>query len=304
MLNKKLVLGSLAGATLLVGAVVMLPSAANAVVQGTCSNCHTMHNSADNTAMNGTFMSTPSASLLKKTCVGCHVAGTTNSTDGRDAASPKAPQVGNSAAGTMNAGGYFNTTDDTMAHSIDGSITGMTSSLTAAPGGGVAIVANAFKCESCHGANGGHHGVASSFRILQADGNLDGTTDGAIVAFGGGTAAVNYGNRESEAGTYDAASMNAFCADCHGDFHGTTNTNAASPFVRHPTDVNIDTYSSYVQDNLIPVGDTAAVGVMCLSCHRAHGSASLDLIRFSYLQSVAGNGLDAVAGCETCHGSK
>ncbi|MEW6600485.1 MAG: cytochrome c3 family protein [Nitrospirota bacterium] len=46
---------------------------------------------------------------------------------------------------------------------------------------------------------------------------------------------------------------------------------------------------------------TSANGrVICLSCHRAHGSAQNDLLRFDYSTMNAGNSTNN-GGCETCH---
>ena len=49
-------------------------------------------------------------------------------------------------------------------------------------------------------------------------------------------------------------------------------------------------------------GDTGAI-VMCLSCHRAHGSPENDLLRWDYSSIQAGTGTND-NGCFVCHTTK
>ncbi len=305
MLNKKLVLGSLAGATLLAGAAFMLPSAAQAAVSGTCVNCHTMHNSQTGAVVIATtaYGDPANGMLLNQNCVGCHT-GAANNTLGVEAVAPNAPQVGVAASASANAGGYFNPAVG-MSHSVVGSITTMAADLVTSPGG---AFAGAFECEDCHGATGAHHGTPTSYRMLNPDAANDGTADGIFVT-PGGTIDAEFGNLDATSSTYDAVTMNGFCAACHGLFHGDANTNAATPFVRHPTSnavtaVDAATYgASHTGSAVVPVGQGVVSGVMCISCHRAHGGGELDMLRFSYAGNVAGDTvLDS--GCETCHGQK
>jgi predicted CXXCH cytochrome family protein len=120
-----------------------------------------------------------------------------------------------------------------------------------------------------------------------------------------------------------------FCAECHGHFHGRIGVDSAaslqSPWVRHPTDIelpNSGEYADYNPDdpsnnyNLdVPVARIGAAGsssdsvtpgtdavVMCLSCHRAHGSPEPDLLRFVYDQDSGGGG--SQDGCFVCHTTK
>ena len=141
------------------------------------------------------------------------------------------------------------------------------------------------------------------------------------------------------------------CAECHGAFHNVTSspgvftgvqgiisgddmTVASSPWLRHPTDFDMSSlpgeYASYTSyDPIVPVGRTGspAVGwktdntvnsatngaiVMCLSCHRAHGSPWPDLLRWDYSGMIAGpagttiNGVTQATGtgCFVCHTNK
>jgi predicted CXXCH cytochrome family protein len=132
-----------------------------------------------------------------------------------------------------------------------------------------------------------------------------------------------------------------FCAECHGYFHSRIDSDATfgSPWVRHPTDIVLPddcattkVFCEYNDDNgdgvpgqysmTIPVArpvvpasssstvtpgdDTTANGaiVMCLSCHRAHGSEFDDLLRFDYTQVTVGAGDGTMVGCFVCHTDK
>lgn len=80
-----------------------------------------------------------------------------------------------------------------------------------------------------------------------------------------------------------------FCALCHGRFHGTTFTNSASPFKRHPTESVVfpsgtpgdieDTYANHtyrvqvmMDSNASTVTDFTGAAISCMSCHKAHGN--------------------------------
>jgi predicted CXXCH cytochrome family protein len=124
-----------------------------------------------------------------------------------------------------------------------------------------------------------------------------------------------------------------FCAQCHGNFHSEIAASAiASPWRRHPTDIvllaagetskyntadgtNIGTYSleaPIARGTAVPAtssdtvlannsGSTGGI-VMCLSCHRAHGSDQPDLLRWDYA-TMQVNGATS-GGCFTCHNEK
>ena len=97
---------------------------------------------------------------------------------------------------------------------------------------------------------------------------------------------------------------------------------AASPIIRHPTDVSLPTtgeYTAYTGDKLsapaarLTVPDGAASSsvapgsdaVMCLSCHVAHASNYPDTLRWDYSTMIAGNaGTASVTGCFACHTTK
>ena len=130
---------------------------------------------------------------------------------------------------------------------------------------------------------------------------------------------ASYGGRDT---------ISFLCAECHGLFHGTIDsaTPSGSPWVRHPTDIALPVGGEYAEYNNdgggsagaysleAPVArasvpaiavNTVAPGtdiVMCLSCHRAHGSNQPDLLRWDYTTMVAGAG--ATTGCFVCHTGK
>jgi len=116
------------------------------------------------------------------------------------------------------------------------------------------------------------------------------------------------------------------CAQCHGDYHETIG-GSSSPWLRHPTDIvvpNSGEYSTYNPDNsnqysleapvargsvpdlssaTVTTGNTTSIGaiLMCLSCHRAHGSPCYKLMRWDYKHATLATALE---GCNVCHTSK
>lgn len=119
------------------------------------------------------------------------------------------------------------------------------------------------------------------------------------------------------------------CGQCHGNFHasGASGIGTGSPWLRHPTDTDViakgGEYANY--NNVIggnaysleaPVGyvgaipavrETVASGdspVICLSCHRAHGSPYDDILRWDYATMQAGGGSAVGTGCFRCHTTK
>jgi len=135
---------------------------------------------------------------------------------------------------------------------------------------------------------------------------------------------TNYANNDT---------MSFFCAQCHGNFHSEIATSAIlSPWKRHPTDIVLlgsgETSKYNTQDgtnigpyrleapvargtavpatsgSLVVANNAGSTGgiVMCLSCHRAHGSDQPDLLRWDY-DTMTVNGATA-GGCFTCHPDK
>jgi predicted CXXCH cytochrome family protein len=134
-------------------------------------------------------------------------------------------------------------------------------------------------------------------------------------------------------------SMGKFCAGCHGTFHANGDPNSfttvnvtgifngdgssANPWIRHPANFPIPNAGEFAQvigqayDPTIPVAKNVQASynagivnagdqVICLSCHRAHGSDQSDMLRFSYSQVVAHSSTtgNATNGCFFCHRNK
>jgi hypothetical protein len=132
----------------------------------------------------------------------------------------------------------------------------------------------------------------------------------------------------SKTGTTSLAnkSMTAFCSGCHGNFH--VQQDSSGSWIRHPSDAVIpdegEFYSMSIEyDPRTPLarsatalgllGDTPSgyvdIGtdmVMCLSCHRSHGSGYDDMLRWDYSGMIAGGGTGTLTGkgCFYCHTDK
>jgi predicted CXXCH cytochrome family protein len=136
--------------------------------------------------------------------------------------------------------------------------------------------------------------------------------------------------------------MSYFCAQCHGNFHSEIDddTTHGSPWRRHPTDIVLPggatEYARYNNDagggaagdysvsvpvargavptnaqgstNTVIPGDSTTIDgaiVMCLSCHRAHGSPENDMLRWKYSTMLVGSGPGTNdQGCFVCHNDK
>jgi len=117
--------------------------------------------------------------------------------------------------------------------------------------------------------------------------------------------------------------MTGFCCGCHGRFHV---QESSGEWIRHPSDAVIPVSGEYqyyiTYDPLAPVarpdltgwtGPSSSVNengavakdmVMCLSCHRPHGSPYPDMLRWDYDDMIAGGGGADGTGCFVCHTSK
>jgi len=107
-------------------------------------------------------------------------------------------------------------------------------------------------------------------------------------------------------------SISAFCAGCHVKFHLGSYIGSQSPWLRHPIDILLPQTGEYGEynpntaySNQAPVAyqnpaspSRAEAVVMCLSCHRAHGSPYSDILRWDY------DTMGQDEGCLTCHTQK
>lgn len=128
--------------------------------------------------------------------------------------------------------------------------------------------------------------------------------------------------------------ISGLCAQCHGAYHNTVDgapdtfgistsnaVLAAGQWIRHPTDYDMPTtvgseyaaFTTYqpetpvgkIAANLAVAGDDVSGGnrvVLCVSCHRAHGSPNADALRWSYGTMDVGTGV--TNGCMNCHTAK
>ncbi|MFC1524537.1 cytochrome c3 family protein [Thermodesulfobacteriota bacterium] len=118
-----------------------------------------------------------------------------------------------------------------------------------------------------------------------------------------------------------------FCAGCHDDFHASghflwAENGMGSPWLRHPADRIIPNSGEYTgvigatYNTTVPVGKQTLVGynpgevengdkVICMTCHRAHGSPYSDMLRWDYtnMQSHTTGDTDT-NGCFFCHREK
>jgi predicted CXXCH cytochrome family protein len=106
----------------------------------------------------------------------------------------------------------------------------------------------------------------------------------------------------------DPTGIDWVCRGCHPGFHAA----AGAPWARHPTGILLPSSGEYGRYDCVgnynlevPVGflqpaapsrDTAVV--ICLSCHRAHGSPYPSMLRWDYQNLSDGQ------GCLTCHTEK
>jgi hypothetical protein len=129
--------------------------------------------------------------------------------------------------------------------------------------------------------------------------------------------------------TFDGATssnrMDAFCAVCHGAFHGgavteLTTVGNGTDFVRHPTSTvtltSVPTYAgqTIAAGNIRVYQATATQTLLnsdspgCLTCHRAHGSANPFGLVYPNVTAAESNNEAGESGtgvyknlCKTCH---
>ncbi len=186
--------------------------------------------------------------------------------------------------------------------------------------------------ESCDTSNKGikgfHHGGYEGYRYLQfyngsshtpikGKGSPDWEYEGADDY----NHNVYYAMDGMSATTND--SISAFCALCHGDLHGddADEVRSGGNWIRHPTE-NLLSAAGFTTDSVIvdvmnnPFGfygtyyhdvythnmnnyTTEGARVVCVSCHRAHGTENHDILRFDYGTQKAGS--NVTTGCLGCH---
>ncbi len=329
--------------------VAVFSCPAMAAVSGRCDNCHTMHNSQGAAPMRIDGEAEPLSALLKGTCMGCHTTdGTDPLADPLGAGGAEYPFVHTSSAGGFTdsnclAGGFFTDATDPTDNNLNNQHSLGTTNLPAGYAADEALGdwytgdTDGFACggsNGCHGRHdgvddmeaikGGHHNP-TAYRMLYVTLDMSGGVLGAgisdyekaLISSGAGTDNHNIYSAE-----WTDPSISRYCAICHGNFHNETGTTddcgAASPWLRHPTDVvipndwvigdeaNALTGSDY-KNNPVGYDDADESGgermATCLSCHRAHGTGNDDLLRWPYGEQLAGqeSGSQVEYGCLGCH---
>lgn len=181
---------------------------------------------------------------------------------------------------------------------------------------------NVLICEDCHIPN--HHADDSATIVDEIGGwyrflyDVKGIEDSDWEQT---VSSTDHNEYQGETVQLSGSISDAGCA-CHKDFHALRNPSgvgSSSPWLRHPTDIALPTtgeYSLYTMYNpQVPVArpdlsgysgpsETVTPGtdqVMCLSCHRAHGSEYFKILRWDYKGWPAGGGTN---GCNICHSTK
>lgn len=279
-----------------------------------CSQCHAMHASRAHQLNGGAVDAdysggTPNRNLLiqdgtNETCLACHDA---------KAAYPDVfgANGGMVAAGTRSAGA-LNGTTPSHTDATYSAWMGHTLGTEDAPPGWVGIYEatpqEGFNCANCHEVHGSaayrNAGGSTSMGLptQKGPGNPFATAyptyNAQNLATGTRATLVNDGTRnvtiEVNARDYQTANvsfgrggsngMNAYCAVCHGNFHGDANTRdliGGVDFIRHPTS-GVERLDNTLllttgETNLVRPAWTGAeytsgYEAACLSCHKAHGN--------------------------------
>jgi len=314
--------------------VVMMYGMADAI-SGVCSGCHTMHDSQDGAVVASSGPN--SLLLLGSGCAGCHTSGgivtaplvdkTTNLLAGGTFNVTVADD--DSKRHDLNATDYTGHAESAI--STTPGNTGAT--IVVAPN--ALTCAGAAGCHGKHvagmdsdaGIRGSHHNPAATYRFLWIGTTASPT---AVLGIGEGDYEVAVSNTNHNVYSADGTQgISKFCDQCHAAFHGTgaaETGGSASPWKRHPTDYALFTggaawtsASTNLNANDAPIGlitiggavteatnyyadgtiDETNSAVICLSCHRAHGSANPDLLRWDYSTMSAGGA--GTTGCLSCH---
>ncbi|MCB2180577.1 MAG: hypothetical protein KQH63_00950 [Desulfobulbaceae bacterium] len=179
-------------------------------------------------------------------------------------------------------------------------------------------------CQGCH-YNVFHHEDNNNYRFLNSHKGDMAYVEGVEDEFWeqpshGGHNSYKGVIRDSDQHTLmSTQSISSYCGGCHRYFHQNDSITDGSVWLRHPTDIALPTDGEYaVYDPATNYNMEAPVAwvnpetpvreeavVMCLSCHRVHGSEHPDILRWDYDNMIAGNGGDyADTGCFVCHTSK
>lgn len=271
-----------------------------------CSKCHTMHYSEDGTVPPDADAGGPFGALLLKSnatdvCLICHQAPLNNS--GAPIVLTPDGTMGTNYPSLASGDFYYSKTDAGKGHNPGGAVIGSDGVLTQSPGGGFAAADEI--CTDCHEPHGG--GPANTYRLLK---KKPGNWAGSDLLVTGEESHAGSDETETNAPEYHSG-FSAWCAACHGGFHGSDLTDPDvgdnTSWIRHPNgrvlgnEIAGNYGASY--DWQHPVEDVDANGtvsstdkVLCLSCHRVHGTPYRDSTRWDSTQPSGAN-----TGCNKCH---
>jgi hypothetical protein len=170
-------------------------------------------------------------------------------------------------------------------------------------------------CGSCHAphhGDSGARGTASSFRLLWSKPSGLGTP--VEIEADGGNLAANESNTNH---TAYKGKVSEWCAQCHTDYHNPGSSGLIHPSGKTLSGGTDSFYNLTGYSFIVPVEDSGATTgvfsvtsnskVMCLSCHRAHGSATnsdegndVHVLNITRWDNEVASG--AGTGCNKCHG--
>ncbi len=354
----------------LIGVALLLLTTSSAIAGDACVNCHTMHHSQDGAAIGSGPYGQLLLNNTCLGCHTGTNNGTTLKHYVLDSADPANTQLAGGNFYWTELAVAETTRDPKAHNVTGLSVNAQDNALADTPPGGSALSGNitCAGTTGCHGnrtnANeftdlgGAHHNnETAQITVAEAQAAATANEPGQAYRFLDGIAGYEHVNREYEAtqtattghneyygdvrandSLADSNTISALCAVCHADFHndsggealGSGGSNFASPWLRHPTDLQMAGlggeyagYSSYsllapVARSTVPAAASSTVNttagtdaiVMCLSCHKAHGSAYADILRWDYdaattqCVSEIGNGSGTQCGCFECHTTK
>ncbi len=194
--------------------------------------------------------------------------------------------------------------------------------------------AGTYGCHGKHVNDLNGDGVTDNFEAIygahhEDDSVIDGSTVGKSYRFLAGILGIEdndweytasatdhneYKGVNGNSGYTDMSTISYLCAECHGYYHSQAGSHPV--WLRHPTDFALPNSGEYAAvygtsyDPVVPLGeDDLSLGVqstvnssgnivMCISCHRAHGSEFFKAMRWDYKGSVYGD------KCSVCHTEK
>lgn len=237
-----------------------------------CSDCHVFHACEDKKEKEKLSKSKKLyASTLENTCEGCHASQDSETLvkSGMNVIpivqSAKEPEI------SLAGGNFYYTSGQTH-------------------------LEKAGYCTSCH-KDVRHHATKAGYRFLGEE--IEGIRD-PLYEHGDGHNIYKSGDQ--------------YCITCHANFCGSENQKPGTGWIRHPTNAQLPLQGEYagyeVYRKDVPVSypdpnkpERDSAMVMCMSCHRPHGTPYPFLLRWNYNSILAGGGNNST-GCFACHTTK